>query len=129
MWAWTIGSPPFSVLLRNRGTVRREVTNFPGSTTHCIHDSANESLRLRALSGFQFAVAKAGSEVHNVDPFFDFGDGDYQAGPEIRQAQLHRAFKTDVQLSISPSFPRPSSKEPLTSSSRCPRWSASRETR
>jgi SAM-dependent methyltransferase len=51
-----------------------------------------------ALSGFQFVLARAGSEVHNVDPFFDFGAGAYEPGPELRHGQLNRAFKTDVKL-------------------------------
>lgn len=51
-----------------------------------------------AMSGLQFALARAGSEVHNVDPFFDYGRGVYQFGPEKRHAQLNRAFKTDVRL-------------------------------
>lgn len=51
-----------------------------------------------ALSGLQFVLARAGSEVHNVDPFFDYGRGDYRSSPEKRHAQLNRAFKTDVKL-------------------------------
>jgi SAM-dependent methyltransferase len=51
-----------------------------------------------ALSGLQFVLARAGCEVHNVDPFFDYGGGEYRAGPEKRHAQLNRAFKTDVKL-------------------------------
>lgn len=51
-----------------------------------------------ALSGFQFVPSKEGCEVHNVDPFFDFGAGEYRAGPELRHGQLNRAFKTNVKL-------------------------------
>jgi 2-polyprenyl-3-methyl-5-hydroxy-6-metoxy-1,4-benzoquinol methylase len=51
-----------------------------------------------ALSGLQFVLARAGCEVHNVDPFFDYGGGEYQSGPERRHGQLNRAFKTDVKL-------------------------------
>jgi SAM-dependent methyltransferase len=51
-----------------------------------------------ALSGFQFTPARAGCEVHNVDPFLDYGTGDYESGPQRRLAQLNRAFKTDVRL-------------------------------
>ena len=51
-----------------------------------------------ALSGFQFVLSRAGCEVHNVDPFLDYGVGDYKAGPEERLAQLNRALKTNVHL-------------------------------
>jgi 2-polyprenyl-3-methyl-5-hydroxy-6-metoxy-1,4-benzoquinol methylase len=51
-----------------------------------------------ALSGLQFVLARAGCEVHNVDPFFDYGGGEYRSGPERRHAQLNKAFKTDVKL-------------------------------
>jgi len=51
-----------------------------------------------ALSGLQFVLARAGCEVHNVDPFFDYGGGAYRSSPEKRHAQLNRAFKTDVKL-------------------------------
>jgi predicted SAM-dependent methyltransferase len=51
-----------------------------------------------ALSGLQFVFAKEGCEVHNVDPFFDYGVGDYRLDPERRHSQLNRALKTDVKL-------------------------------
>jgi hypothetical protein len=51
-----------------------------------------------ALSGLQFVLARAGCEVHNVDPFVNYGDGDYQSDPQRRHDQLNRAFKTDVTL-------------------------------
>jgi len=54
-----------------------------------------------ALSGLQFALARAGSEVHNVDPFFDYGGGEYRSGPEKRHAQLNRALgSADVLVDI-----------------------------
>ncbi len=66
-----------------------------------------------ALSGLQFILAKEGHEVHNVDPFVDYGTGRYfsqpgtgsvrvdpadPADPVVRHAALNRAFATDVLL-------------------------------
>ena len=51
-----------------------------------------------ALSGLQFVLARTGSEIHNVDPFINYGGSEYGSGPEKRHAQLNRAFKTDVKL-------------------------------
>jgi len=51
-----------------------------------------------ALSGLQFVLAKEGFEVHNVDPFVDYGSGDYGIAPEREHAELNRAFGTDVVL-------------------------------
>jgi SAM-dependent methyltransferase len=53
------------------------------------------------LSGLQFVVARSGSEVHNVDPFVDYGGGAYNSGPQKRHTQLNRSFKTDVKLHTS----------------------------
>jgi SAM-dependent methyltransferase len=51
-----------------------------------------------ALSGLQFVLAKDGHEVHNVDPFLDYGSGDYVVDPVAEHASLNRAFGTDVKL-------------------------------
>ena len=51
-----------------------------------------------ALSGLQFVLAKAGHEVHNVDPFFDYGVGDYDVDPVAEHAALNKVFGTDVTL-------------------------------
>jgi 2-polyprenyl-3-methyl-5-hydroxy-6-metoxy-1,4-benzoquinol methylase len=51
-----------------------------------------------ALSGLQFVLATEGHEVHNVDPFFDYGDGAYEIDPIAEHASLNRAFGTDVVL-------------------------------
>jgi 2-polyprenyl-3-methyl-5-hydroxy-6-metoxy-1,4-benzoquinol methylase len=51
-----------------------------------------------ALSGLQFVLAKDGHEVHNVDPFFDYGRGDYTVDPVTAHASLNRAFGTNVIL-------------------------------
>lgn len=51
-----------------------------------------------ALSGLQFVMAKAGHEVHSVDPFFDYGAGAYDIDPLGQIAVLNRAFGTDVVL-------------------------------
>jgi 2-polyprenyl-3-methyl-5-hydroxy-6-metoxy-1,4-benzoquinol methylase len=51
-----------------------------------------------ALSGLQFVLAKNGHEVHSVDPFFDYGAGEYDVDPLSEHAQLNRAFGTDVVL-------------------------------
>lgn len=51
-----------------------------------------------ALSGLQFVLAKSGHEVHNVDPFFDYGDGQYEVDPITEHAALNRSFGTDVIL-------------------------------
>jgi SAM-dependent methyltransferase len=51
-----------------------------------------------ALSGFQFVMAKEGHEMHNVDPFFDYGDGAYDIDPISEHASLNRLFGTNVVL-------------------------------
>jgi hypothetical protein len=51
-----------------------------------------------ALSGLQFVLAKSGHEVHNVDPFFDYGDGQYDVDPLTEHAALNRSFGTQVIL-------------------------------
>ena len=51
-----------------------------------------------ALSGFQFALAAEGHEVHNVDPFLDYGDAGYAIDPVVVHAALNRAFRTNVTL-------------------------------
>jgi len=51
-----------------------------------------------ALSGLQFVLAKAGHEVHNVDPFVDYGRGSYDVDPVAEHASLNRAFGTNVVL-------------------------------
>ena len=51
-----------------------------------------------ALSGLQFVLAKAGNEVHNVDPFFDYGVGDYDVDPVVEHARLNEVFGTSVTL-------------------------------
>jgi hypothetical protein len=51
-----------------------------------------------ALSGLQFVLAKRGHEVHNVDPFFDYGKGGYDIDPVAEHASLNRAFGTNVVL-------------------------------
>lgn len=51
-----------------------------------------------ALSGLQFVLAKAGHEVHNVDPFIDYGKGNYDVDPIAEHASLNRAFGTNVVL-------------------------------
>jgi len=50
------------------------------------------------LSGLQFVLAKDGHEVHNVDPFFDYGSGDYDVDPVAEHASLNRTFGTNVIL-------------------------------
>ncbi len=54
-----------------------------------------------ALSGFQFVLAQSGHEVHNVDPFFDYGEGEAgysDVDPIAEHAALNRSFGTDVTL-------------------------------
>lgn len=51
-----------------------------------------------ALAGLQFVLAKSGYEVHNVDPFFDYGSGQYEVDPAAEHAALNRSFGTDVIL-------------------------------
>jgi 2-polyprenyl-3-methyl-5-hydroxy-6-metoxy-1,4-benzoquinol methylase len=54
-----------------------------------------------ALSGLQFVLAKSGYEVHNVDPFFDYGTGragQYEVDPIAEHAALNRSFGTHVTL-------------------------------
>ncbi len=51
-----------------------------------------------ALAGMQFALDLEGHDVHNVDPFLDFGDGGYRIDPVAEHAALNRAFRTNVTL-------------------------------
>jgi hypothetical protein len=51
-----------------------------------------------ALSGLQFVLAECGHEVHNVDPFFDYGRGNYDIDPVAEHAALNRTFGTNVVL-------------------------------
>lgn len=51
-----------------------------------------------ALSGLQFVLAKRGYEVHNVDPFFDYGRGNYDIDPVAEHTSLNRTFGTNVVL-------------------------------
>jgi 2-polyprenyl-3-methyl-5-hydroxy-6-metoxy-1,4-benzoquinol methylase len=51
-----------------------------------------------AFSGLQFVLAKDGHEVHNVDPFFDYGRGGYEVEAAEEHASLNRAFGTNVIL-------------------------------
>jgi len=51
-----------------------------------------------ALSGLQFVLAKDGHDVHNVDPFHNYGNGAYGPDPVAEHASLNRAFGTDVRL-------------------------------
>lgn len=51
-----------------------------------------------ALSGLQFVLAKDGHEVHNVDPFVDYGSGHYKFDPIAKHAALNRVFGTNVVL-------------------------------
>jgi len=51
-----------------------------------------------ALSGLQFVLAKDGHEVHNIDPFFDYGAGAYDVDPIAEHASLNRTFGTSVEL-------------------------------
>lgn len=50
------------------------------------------------LSGLQFVLSRLGCEVHNIDPFVDFGLGPYKANPERALVQINRALHTDVRL-------------------------------
>jgi 2-polyprenyl-3-methyl-5-hydroxy-6-metoxy-1,4-benzoquinol methylase len=51
-----------------------------------------------ALSGLQFVLAKCGHEVHNVDPFIDYGRGNYNIDSVAEHASLNRTFGTNVVL-------------------------------
>ena len=51
-----------------------------------------------AFSGLQFVLAKDGHEMHNVDPFFDYGRGGYEVDAAEEHASLNRAFGTNVML-------------------------------
>ena len=49
-----------------------------------------------ALSGFQFVLAKSGYDVHNVDPFFNYGTeraGHYEVDPIAEHAGAQSKFR------------------------------------
>lgn len=100
-----------SPLGRNWARRARGPFGFQGNTSTRSYEypwayhqltSAKESSRILeiggALSGFQFALAKNGHEVHNIDPFYDYGKGDYSIDPVAEHAALNRTFGTDVTL-------------------------------
>jgi len=51
-----------------------------------------------ALSGLQFVLASMGHEVHNADPFVDYGDGHYDLDPLAFHERMNNAFRTSVTL-------------------------------
>ena len=52
-----------------------------------------------ALPGLQFVLAKDGHDVHNVDPFHNYGNGTLPRRPGYRTCVARiRAFDTDVRL-------------------------------
>jgi SAM-dependent methyltransferase len=51
-----------------------------------------------ALSGFQFALSRAGAQVVNVDPFVKYGGASPWSDPERRLELLNRDFGTTVEL-------------------------------
>jgi 2-polyprenyl-3-methyl-5-hydroxy-6-metoxy-1,4-benzoquinol methylase len=51
-----------------------------------------------ALSGLQFVLAKDGHDVHNVDPFVDYGSGEYEVDPVSEHSFLNSLFGTHVTL-------------------------------
>jgi 2-polyprenyl-3-methyl-5-hydroxy-6-metoxy-1,4-benzoquinol methylase len=51
-----------------------------------------------ALSGLQFVLAKDGKEVHNVDPFVDYGSGEYDLDAVSEHTALNELFGTNVTL-------------------------------
>lgn len=51
-----------------------------------------------AFSGLQFVLDREGCEVHNVDPFYDYGGGDYEVDPMHTMRQLNKSFGTNVVL-------------------------------
>lgn len=51
-----------------------------------------------ALSGLQFVLSAMGCEVHNVDPFLDYGSGPYKLSPELELSTLNRLLHTNVTL-------------------------------
>jgi SAM-dependent methyltransferase len=52
-----------------------------------------------AIAGFQFALARAGAIVTNVDPFVDYGsDARYSQPLPVLHARLNRIFGTNVAL-------------------------------
>ncbi len=114
-WAAPYGrrSPAVALLRplgRNRVRQARGPFAFQGNTTtrayeypwayHQLADlSASRILEIGgALSGLQFVLARHGHEVHNVDPFFDYGKGNYDIDPAAEHATLNQTFGTNVVL-------------------------------
>lgn len=54
-----------------------------------------------AHSGFQFALAREGATVTNVDPMVDYGGPAYTHDPDPLHAVLNRAFHTHVTMLVS----------------------------
>ncbi len=99
-------------LLRRSSTLRRAIgpfgcqfnTNtraveYPWTYFQLLNSQRSTILEVGgALSGLQFVFAMEGHEVHNVDPFFDYGVGDYRVDPLVEHEKLNRLFGTNVTL-------------------------------
>ena len=82
----------------SRRTRRPVRTSIPGPTISWPALGPSRVLEIGgALSGLQFVLAKDGHEVHNVDPFLDYGKA-YDLDPIAEHASLNRIFGTDVVL-------------------------------
>jgi hypothetical protein len=72
---------------------------YPWAYHQLVHLNSSRIIEIGgALSGLQFVLAKHGHEVHNVDPFYDYGSGEYEIDPVVQHSALNRAFGTDVRL-------------------------------
>lgn len=50
------------------------------------------------LSGLQFVLSREGHEVHNTDPFVDFGQGGYNVDAVREHSKINRLFGANVVL-------------------------------
>jgi 2-polyprenyl-3-methyl-5-hydroxy-6-metoxy-1,4-benzoquinol methylase len=72
---------------------------YPWTYFQLVHEKRSTILEIGgALSGLQFVLSMEGHEVHNVDPFFDYGLGEYGIDPLIEHEQLNRLFGANVVL-------------------------------
>jgi 2-polyprenyl-3-methyl-5-hydroxy-6-metoxy-1,4-benzoquinol methylase len=82
-----------------QGNTTTRTYEYPWAYHQLANLSASRILEIGgALSGLQFVLAKHGHEVHNVDPFLDYGKGKYDIDPVQEHAVLNRTFGTDVTL-------------------------------
>lgn len=89
------GRGPFSF----QGNTSTRTYEYPWTYFQLVGRGPGRVLEIGgAYSGLQLVLSKEGNEVHNVDPFVDYGDTSYVADPLDELRYLNKVFGTDVTL-------------------------------